>query len=220
RETGALTKGRLFPEADTLPALSAEEFDLQKEEPVRDRQEGSLEHETDAEATDLLNGAWDGSYDDPDDDEREIPDIMELLTAKENHLLSVNGFMGLDSLCAEDFSDKRRSSDRRFERARVAEERFYEVYTSFAEQEQKNRSAKKAKEYLFRFRDMREKLDADDSISGEEKESRLYGFIKDISKDIEIFRELYVKKLGGGKRKERILEFLERYDELLEHKLS
>ncbi|MCR4657314.1 MAG: hypothetical protein K5770_13990, partial [Lachnospiraceae bacterium] len=46
RETGALTKGRLFPEADTLPALSAEEFDLQKEEPVRDRQEGSLEHET------------------------------------------------------------------------------------------------------------------------------------------------------------------------------
>ena len=141
----------------------------------------------------------------PPSGEKEITsDIMTTMSLKENHFLSEKGFLELERLSDEGFSLKRST----------AEKSFHEAYSAFAEQEKKNQSAKKAKEYLISFWDLKEKLHADPSLDEAEISRRLYEFTGDISEEVEIFRELYVEKLGGGKRKERILRFLQRFDEI------
>ena len=128
-----------------------------------------------------------------------FPDVTESLTLRENHLLSEQGYFSLED-------QKIRAT---------MEDRLKEAYTRYSEEEKRFDSAKRAKEHLLNFWELKEKLSGDPSLNEEEVNEKLRSYAGSIIDDDRLYRELYVDKLGSGKRKERILEYLDRYDRVL-----
>ncbi len=128
-----------------------------------------------------------------------FPSVTESLTLKENHLLSEQGYR---SLIDKSKRDK-------------MEDKLKEAYSLYSEEEEKFSSAKRAKEHLLNFWELKERLSSDPSLKENDVNDKLRSYAEDIIDDVRLYRELYVDKLGSGKRKERILEYLDRYDRVL-----
>ena len=126
-------------------------------------------------------------------------DISDQLSPAENHALSETGF----------------NSAKTPEAMAAMENRLPKLYSRFAEQEETYSSAKRAKEYLLQFFELKEKLKNDPSIDENEADRRLRSFALDIADDVKLYKKLYVDKLGGKRRKGRILEYLKRYDRII-----
>ncbi len=128
-----------------------------------------------------------------------FPNVTESLTLRENHLLSEQGYSGLED-------QKLRG---------LMEDKLKETFARYSEEEKRFDSAKRAKEHLLNFWELKEKLSGDPSLKEEEVKEKLRSYAGSITDDVRLYRELYVDKLGSGKRKERILEYLDRYDRVL-----
>ena len=132
-------------------------------------------------------------------DDFTFPEITETLSLRENHLLSEQGYLSLE--------DKKLRG--------IMEDKLNEAYSRYTEEEEKFGSAKRAKEYLLNFWELKERLSGDPSLKEKDVNEKLRSYAEDIIDDVRLYRELYVDKLGSGKRKERILEYLDRYDKVL-----